>query len=180
MYLIKPTIVKRRRDGGCRVSNTGEGKKGREARYPVAPRRNVNPNSVWEFVCARDKFRNFEHARHWAPAANVMIPFLSDCLLQIQVYGFNAELYHNMSEAQHKSQGLVAISLMVQVSRFLIATAASFVRFSNFVPPISRKSSGRKRATNFAAVADKEEIKSHGIPGIPFCSDQSCAPGPRI
>ncbi|XP_024946529.1 putative carbonic anhydrase-like protein 2 isoform X5 [Cephus cinctus] len=34
---------------------------------------------------------------------------------KIQVYGFNAELYHNMSEAQHKSQGLVAISLMVQL-----------------------------------------------------------------
>lgn len=46
-----------------------------------------------------------------------IIPPLSDILLQIQVYGFNAELYHNMSEAQHKSQGLVAISLMVQVSR---------------------------------------------------------------
>ncbi|KAG8035674.1 hypothetical protein G9C98_001102 [Cotesia typhae] len=36
---------------------------------------------------------------------------------EIQVFGFNAELYHNMSEAQHKSQGLVAISLMVQFSR---------------------------------------------------------------
>ncbi|OXU27952.1 hypothetical protein TSAR_008520 [Trichomalopsis sarcophagae] len=34
---------------------------------------------------------------------------------EIQLYGFNAELYHNMSEAQHKSQGLVAISLMVQL-----------------------------------------------------------------
>ncbi|XP_063985080.1 carbonic anhydrase-related protein 10 isoform X2 [Diachasmimorpha longicaudata] len=34
---------------------------------------------------------------------------------EIQVYGFNAELYHNMSEAQHKSQGLVAISIMVQL-----------------------------------------------------------------
>ncbi|XP_012285820.1 carbonic anhydrase-related protein 10 isoform X2 [Orussus abietinus] len=34
---------------------------------------------------------------------------------EIQVYGFNADLYHNMSEAQHKSQGLVAISLMVQL-----------------------------------------------------------------
>ncbi|XP_043523179.1 carbonic anhydrase-related protein 10-like [Frieseomelitta varia] len=38
---------------------------------------------------------------------------------EIQVYGFNAELYHNMSEAQHKSQGLVAISLMVQVGETL-------------------------------------------------------------
>ncbi|ERL85520.1 hypothetical protein D910_02939 [Dendroctonus ponderosae] len=36
---------------------------------------------------------------------------------EIQFYGFNKELYHNMSEAQHKSQGIVAISLMVQVSR---------------------------------------------------------------
>lgn len=34
---------------------------------------------------------------------------------QIQLYGFNKELYHNMSEAQHKSQGVVGISLMVQV-----------------------------------------------------------------
>lgn len=34
---------------------------------------------------------------------------------QIQLYGFNKQLYHNMSEAQHKSQGIVGISLMVQV-----------------------------------------------------------------
>lgn len=39
------------------------------------------------------------------------------CFVQIQLYGFNAELYHNMSEAQHKSQGIVGISLMVQVSK---------------------------------------------------------------
>lgn len=38
---------------------------------------------------------------------------------EIQVYGYNAELYHNMSEAQHKSQGLVAISLMVQLGETL-------------------------------------------------------------
>ncbi|XP_031368853.1 carbonic anhydrase-related protein 10-like isoform X5 [Apis dorsata] len=40
-------------------------------------------------------------------------------LNEIQVYGYNAELYHNMSEAQHKSQGLVAISLMVQLGETL-------------------------------------------------------------
>ncbi|XP_026273236.2 carbonic anhydrase-related protein 10-like isoform X1 [Frankliniella occidentalis] len=34
---------------------------------------------------------------------------------EIQLYGFNAELYHNMSEAQHKAQGIVAISLMLQI-----------------------------------------------------------------
>lgn len=34
---------------------------------------------------------------------------------QIQIYGFNKELYHNMSEAQHKSQGIVGLSLMVQI-----------------------------------------------------------------
>lgn len=58
-------------------------------------------------------------------------------LLQIQVYGFNAELYHNMSEAQHKSQGLVAISLMVQVSEFSIGDTPdkSFVHFSNCLSP---------------------------------------------
>lgn len=31
------------------------------------------------------------------------------------MYGFNKELYHNMSEAQHKSQGIVGISVMVQI-----------------------------------------------------------------
>lgn len=36
-------------------------------------------------------------------------------LPQIQIYGFNKELYHNMSEAQHKSQGIVVLSLMVQI-----------------------------------------------------------------
>lgn len=34
---------------------------------------------------------------------------------QIQLYGFNKELYHNMSEAQHKAQGIVGISLMLQI-----------------------------------------------------------------
>ncbi|XP_055297178.1 carbonic anhydrase-related protein 10 [Sitodiplosis mosellana] len=34
---------------------------------------------------------------------------------EIQLYGFNKELYHNMSEAQHKSQGIVGISVMVQI-----------------------------------------------------------------
>ncbi|XP_044735787.1 carbonic anhydrase-related protein 10 [Chrysoperla carnea] len=34
---------------------------------------------------------------------------------EIQIYGFNKELYHNMSEAQHKSQGIVGIALMVQI-----------------------------------------------------------------
>lgn len=38
-------------------------------------------------------------------------------MLQIQLYGFNAELYHNMSEAEDKSQGIVGISLMVQVHK---------------------------------------------------------------
>jgi hypothetical protein len=58
-----------------------------------------------------------------APATRLHREIISLCLfslLQIQIYGFNAELYHNMSEAQHKSQGLVAISLMVQVSEFFI------------------------------------------------------------
>ena len=34
---------------------------------------------------------------------------------QIQLYGYNAELYANSSEARHKSQGLVGIAVMVQV-----------------------------------------------------------------
>lgn len=35
---------------------------------------------------------------------------------EIQFYGYNAELYANSSEARHKSQGLVAIAVMIQTS----------------------------------------------------------------
>ncbi|KOX70219.1 hypothetical protein WN51_05655 [Melipona quadrifasciata] len=55
---------------------------------------------------------------------------------RIQVYGFNAELYHNMSEAQHKSQGLVAISLMVQIF---------FYRHSLFKCTVFHRAKGRAR-----------------------------------
>lgn len=34
---------------------------------------------------------------------------------EIQFYGYNSELYHNSSEARHKSHGLVGISVMVQI-----------------------------------------------------------------
>ena len=43
------------------------------------------------------------------------LPLLFPLASQIQLYGFNKELYSNMSEAQHKSQGIVGISLMVQM-----------------------------------------------------------------
>ncbi|GIY58790.1 hypothetical protein CDAR_227381 [Caerostris darwini] len=33
----------------------------------------------------------------------------------VQIYGYNSDLYGNMSEASQMSQGLVAISLMVQI-----------------------------------------------------------------
>ena len=45
----------------------------------------------------------------------IRITSSSSLLPQIQLYGFNKELYSNMSEAQHKSQGIVGISLMVQI-----------------------------------------------------------------
>lgn len=35
---------------------------------------------------------------------------------QLQLYGYNSQLYQNFSEAATRSQGLVAISLLVQVS----------------------------------------------------------------
>ncbi|KAK7082344.1 hypothetical protein SK128_012773, partial [Halocaridina rubra] len=34
---------------------------------------------------------------------------------ELQIYGFNAELYHNMSEARQGSHGIVALSVMVQI-----------------------------------------------------------------
>ena len=64
------------------------------------------------------------------PDSSILINTKCVFLLQIQVYGFNAELYHNMSEAQHKSQGLVAISLMVQVN--ISSTLYNYNKYSMF------------------------------------------------
>lgn len=36
--------------------------------------------------------------------------------LQLQLYGFNVELYSNLSDAQQKPNGVVGISIMIRVS----------------------------------------------------------------
>lgn len=35
---------------------------------------------------------------------------------QMQIFGFNSQLYNNFSEALHRAQGIVAVSLLLQVS----------------------------------------------------------------
>lgn len=34
---------------------------------------------------------------------------------QIQIFGFNSQLYNNFSEALHRAQGIVGVSLLLQV-----------------------------------------------------------------
>ena len=36
--------------------------------------------------------------------------------VQMQLYGYNVDLYRNMSEAQHSSNGIVGVSVMMKVS----------------------------------------------------------------
>lgn len=52
---------------------------------------------------------------------------------QIQLYGFNRELYHNMSEAQHKAQGVVGIALMIQIGDTLNSDLQLFTTALNKV-----------------------------------------------
>ncbi|GBP42472.1 Carbonic anhydrase-related protein 10 [Eumeta japonica] len=68
----------------------------------------------------------------------------STCAVSVlQLYGFNKELYHNMSEAQHKSQGIVAISLMLQIGEpsnqelRLITSAFNKVTYRGSSTPIT-------------------------------------------
>jgi hypothetical protein len=46
-------------------------------------------------------------------ASNSSLPLL---FLQLQLYGFNVELYSNLSDAQQKPNGVVGISIMIRVS----------------------------------------------------------------
>lgn len=34
---------------------------------------------------------------------------------QLQIFGFNSQLYNNFSDALHRAQGIVAVSLLLQV-----------------------------------------------------------------
>lgn len=39
-------------------------------------------------------------------------------MFQIQIFGYNSDLYTNFSEAMHKSHGIVGISILLQVFLF--------------------------------------------------------------
>lgn len=45
-----------------------------------------------------------------------MCPFPILFRFQIQIFGFNSQLYTNFSEALHKAQGIVVVSLLLQVN----------------------------------------------------------------
>lgn len=47
---------------------------------------------------------------------------------QLQLYGFNAELYSNLSDAQQKPNGVAAISIMIRVS-VRVCTAACYYHY---------------------------------------------------
>lgn len=37
-------------------------------------------------------------------------------LFQIQIFGYNSQLYTNFTDALHRAQGIVAVSVLLQVS----------------------------------------------------------------
>ena len=42
--------------------------------------------------------------------------YINTCLFQIQLVGFNAKLYPNLTVASSKNHGIVVVSVLVQVS----------------------------------------------------------------
>ncbi len=42
--------------------------------------------------------------------------------IKLQMYGFNSDLYHNMSEARFKSQGMVGLAVMIQVRPLVLSS----------------------------------------------------------
>ncbi|XP_047121591.1 carbonic anhydrase-related protein 10-like [Schistocerca piceifrons] len=65
---------------------------------------------------------------------------------EMQMYAFNAELYKNMSEAQHKSQGIVGVAIMMQIREpptnelRLISSNFQRVKFKGQMTPIKHLS----------------------------------------
>lgn len=90
--------------------------------YTTVPRTHVARSTMYKAIVFPERWviqrLSFVYAKliYWK-CMHSLKHFLSLLLflLQIQIYGFNKELYHNMSEAQHKSQGIVGLSLMVQI-----------------------------------------------------------------
>jgi hypothetical protein len=52
-------------------------------------------------------------------------------LFQIQILGFNSQLYQNFSDALYRAQGIVGISLLLQVSfNIIYYIRITFSRYS--------------------------------------------------
>ncbi|KAH0999827.1 hypothetical protein HUJ04_013594 [Dendroctonus ponderosae] len=50
-----------------------------------------------------------------SPRNNALIVLNYILLVEIQIFGFNSQLYTNFSEALHKAQGIVVVSLLLQL-----------------------------------------------------------------
>lgn len=70
-------------------------------------------------------------------------------LFQIQIFGFNSQLYSNFSEALHKAQGIVVISLLLQVRILLI-------RKNKTIKAISINMNSLKRAGGMLIISCSE------------------------
>lgn len=53
---------------------------------------------------------------------------------QIQIFGYNSQLYTNFSDAMHRAQGIVAVSILLQVSLSwnFVQTNLIYSRFMHF------------------------------------------------
>jgi len=52
--------------------------------------------------------------------------FIFFTIFQLQMFGFNSQLYSNFSEAVYRSHGIVAISILLQVCIFNILSVKTF------------------------------------------------------
>ncbi|XP_049938424.1 carbonic anhydrase-related protein 10-like isoform X2 [Schistocerca serialis cubense] len=92
---------------------------------------------------------------------------------EIQLYGFNADLYHNMTEAQHKSQGIVGVSVMLQVSESpttelrIITSTFGHIRFKDVLDAAADAG-----PLHGAEGASREQRTAPAAPAPPHRQDQ--------
>lgn len=71
--------------------------------------------SIKLYVFSQLRLMTGNHSIITLPIFMILILFSPQTLFQLQLYGYNSQLYRNFSDAITRSQGLVAISMLVQV-----------------------------------------------------------------
>jgi len=81
-------------------------------------------NNTWLAIVSGGRGEGGSNREYWRRVC-------SGVLWQVQIVGYNSDLYGNMTQAEQSSNGLVMLALLVKVRTYVSQSLASCFRLSN-------------------------------------------------